>query len=285
MIYVSSTCLKEASIKTAVEKLAEAGFRQIELSGGTHYYPNYLEDLQELKKKYDLSYRLHNYFPPPEKSFVLNLASTDADVLSKSKDMVKRAVDMSVLFGATKYGLHAGFRMSPSASELGQQIQKRKLMSVQEASDKFCAVYKELNLYAENKGVQLYIENNVFSQANFISFQEENPFLVTTSEEYEELQKMQKFPLLLDVAHLKVSCHTHKLDYDDQLRKMIGISDYIHLSDNDRTKDSNEEFFEYSDFFKILAKYDLARYTFTIEVYKDLKVLKDCYKRVEELLE
>ncbi len=49
MIYVSSSCSKQKSIHAAVLELAEKGFRNIELSGGTEYYLGYEKDLSELK--------------------------------------------------------------------------------------------------------------------------------------------------------------------------------------------------------------------------------------------
>ena len=62
MIYVSSTCIKNKLIKDSVESLALAGFTNIELSGGTRYYPDFEKDLLTLQDKYGLNYQLHNYF-------------------------------------------------------------------------------------------------------------------------------------------------------------------------------------------------------------------------------
>ena len=284
MIYVSSTCVKATKIKDAVEALAKSGFRYIELSGGTQFYPGYADDLENLRNKYQLNYRLHNYFPPPEKSFVLNLCSADKDVEAKSFSMVRAAVEMSAKYGAKEYGLHAGFRMSPSSEELGQQIRERRLMDYNSACRKFIDSYKLLNEEALKKGVALYIENNVFSDANFKSFQGENPFLLTTYGEYEELSRMNPFSLLLDVAHLKVSCHTLKLDYVSELRSFLARSDYIHVSDNDRTHDSNNSFSETSDFYQVMKETKLNGKSFTIEVYEDLPVLRDCYERMSKLI-
>ena len=76
MIYISTSCIKNnKKIKTSVEELAINGFSNIELSGGTEPYDQMEYDLLELKDKYNLNYRCHNYFPPPIEPFVLNLAS------------------------------------------------------------------------------------------------------------------------------------------------------------------------------------------------------------------
>jgi sugar phosphate isomerase/epimerase len=75
----------------------------------TQLYDDLLNDLLELKAKYNLTYRCHNYFPPPPKSFVLNLASLDDDIFQMSMDHAKKALELSESLGADKYGLHAGF--------------------------------------------------------------------------------------------------------------------------------------------------------------------------------
>ena len=80
MIYISSSCIKAKTIKESVTILAEAGFKNIELSGGTQYYSSFETDLIKLQDKYGLNYQLHNYFPPPPNHFVLNLASINKDI-------------------------------------------------------------------------------------------------------------------------------------------------------------------------------------------------------------
>ena len=51
MIYISTSCIKADTIKESVISIAKEGFKNIELSGGTKYYPSYETDLMELKNK------------------------------------------------------------------------------------------------------------------------------------------------------------------------------------------------------------------------------------------
>ncbi len=97
MIYISSSCVKRSRISESVEILAENGFLNIELSGGTEYYHGITDDLLRLKKKYSLNYLLHNYFPPPSEHFTLNLASAHEDVVSNSFSLINTAVELSRL--------------------------------------------------------------------------------------------------------------------------------------------------------------------------------------------
>ena len=72
-IYISTGGFKELSADKTSEKFFENGITEIELSGGV-YEPNLIENLSNLINR-GIKFQLHNYFPPPEKPFVLNLAS------------------------------------------------------------------------------------------------------------------------------------------------------------------------------------------------------------------
>jgi sugar phosphate isomerase/epimerase len=283
MIYVSTTCSGKANIKEAVVDLVEAGFTWIELSGGTKYYPSYLEDLRELQQKYNLKYRLHNYFPPPEKPFVLNLASSDDLILERSRKMVKDAIDISVLLKSFQYGLHAGFRISPRVEELGQKILGKTVLPYVETLERFSIEYNQLTHYADSLGVTLLLENNVFSSTNKKSFNGENPFFLTDSADYFEMKRKFSFPLLLDIAHLKVSCHSLSIDFIQELKLLLTETNYVHISDNDGLSDSNKEFSAQSSFFQVLKEQDLRGKTFTIEVYEGLAAVRRCYDLLEAL--
>ena len=112
MIFVSSSCIKNKLIKSSVEELAINGFKNIELSGGTEYYDNFENDLLDLKDKYSLNYRCHNYFPPPKKHFVLNLASLDNISFNNSFEHLKNVISLSKnlaqLFNSSFSGLSSG---------------------------------------------------------------------------------------------------------------------------------------------------------------------------------
>ena len=90
MLYISTSSIKTDKIKTAVEHLIAAGFKNIELSGGTIYYEGWDNDIIDLQEKHGLNLLCHNYFPPPKHDFVLNLASLKDEVFYDSIDHIKR---------------------------------------------------------------------------------------------------------------------------------------------------------------------------------------------------
>lgn len=283
-IFVSSSNIRARKLKDSVQRLAELGFKNIELSGGSAPYPELIPSLLELRDRYGLVYRCHNYFPPPETPFVLNLASDDERTLEQSRNLVRKAIDLSKEFGSTKYGVHAGFRINPRVSELGSKIPMRSLSDYNNAVGRFATELGQLNEYGRVRGVDLYVENNVFSQSNLRSFRGDNPFLLTQSAEVRELRDLVDFKLLLDVAHLKVSCQSIGSDFAVEYLSLIDQSDYIHISDNDGTEDSNCGLIPDTALYEFLKSSQLDGKTFTLEIYGSEGAMQDTFEVLSNLI-
>lgn len=283
MIYISSSCVKNKTIKESVQELVDSGFKNIELSGGTEYYDGFEDDLLKLKKKYNLNYICHNYFPPPKEHFVLNLASLDDEVYDKTFEHLTNAIELSKKLGARKFGFHSGFYIDIKVSEIGKKISKVNLFDKSKSIQRFCDGVKKLQSLSGD--LELYIENNVFSSTNAKTYENDNLFMLTNSSEYQELKNMINFNLLLDVAHLKVSSKTLELDFEEELSYMISQSDYIHISDNDALHDLNHKLQKDSNLVKLLKKQDLKDKDFTLEIYDDMDAIKETYKILQEVIE
>lgn len=281
MIFVSTSCVRSKKIGDSVLKLAQSGFKNIELSGGTEYYDNFENDLIKLKNEFDLSYLIHNYFPPPLEHFVLNLASTDKDIYEKSLSHYRRAIELAENLNIPKYGIHAGYLFDPRVKDLGQIIAKNKMYDRGQAIDNFCLGYNEL--VSLSKTVDIYVENNVVSYNNYQNFGE-NPFLLTDVESYNELKANIDFPLLLDLAHLKVSCNTLNLNFKEQALELINVSNYVHLSNNNGKEDSNKAITKESDIFKLLETLKLEEKTITLEIYEATAQIIRSNKLIEKII-
>lgn len=281
MIYVSTACLKNFATIDAVELLQKNGIRNIELSGCT----NDLEDfdvLIEAKSKYDLNYICHNYFFSTKEDFVLNLASLDDDIYQKTLAYFKNAIKLSNKLNSEKYGLHAGFFIDINVAEIGNKLKQKTLSDKDKLMQRFCYGFNILK--KEAQGLELYIENNVISCGNLKTFNETNPLMLTNYEEYTELKKHISFKLLLDVGHLKVSANSLNLSFEDELDKLIGFSDYLHLSDNDALSDQNKYLTDNGNLLKLLKSYDLRNKIITLEIDGDCKNIKDSYNLMEMLI-
>ncbi|MCK9337534.1 MAG: sugar phosphate isomerase/epimerase [Arcobacteraceae bacterium] len=283
MIYVSSSCVKHKKIKDSVQELANSGFRNIELSGGTEYYDGFEDDLLELKAKYNLNYICHNYFPPPKEHFVVNLASLDDTIYSKTLEHLTNSILLSKLLGSDKFGFHAGSFIDVHVSEIGKKISKTNLYDTQKAIQRFIDGYRLLENIVPN--IKLYIENNVFSKTNYDTYNGKQFFMLCTYEDYIELKQKLEFGLLLDIAHIKVSSNVLGISLETQLKNMLDVSEYIHISDNDGLHDTNHAFGKEADIIKILKQTNnLKEKIFTLEIYEDIATIMKTYKTLQEAI-
>ena len=283
-IFISTSGLKSQRIGDAVRTLANAGFTKIELSGGTNFYLDWYDDLKVLKKEFDLSYRLHNYFPPPAEHFVLNLASSDPRHLDRSRLMIQDAIRFSSELGSTMYGFHAGFLVDAKVSELGNKINVRSQVDREKAVNQFIENYSALSLEAEKVGVSVYVENNVISERNFVSFGGQNLLMLCDSDEFSALNQQTPINLLLDIAHLKVSAQTLGRSFHEEAARLWPESSYLHISDNDGTRDSNEPVDLSSEMYSVIKEFGLKDKEVTLEIYGSLEGMQKTFENMLDIL-
>ena len=284
MAFISSSCVKHQKIYESVRELKDFGFNAIELSGGTKPYAQLLDDLQYAKKEWGIQLLLHNYFPPPETDFVLNLASTNNKIHNLSLEHCKRAIDLSIQLGTGQFGFHAGFFIDIKVEEIGKKLSPSDITDKNEAFDRFCESHEVLKQFA-GSDLKLYVENNVFSISNHESFKGTNPLMLTDLAGFEELKNRIDFNLLLDVAHLKVSCQTLDHNFDNQLEVLFAHSDYIHVSDNDGTHDTNNAFVKDSKLYGQLSDLNWNNKIVTLEVYEPLEKVKESLDTINLILD
>ncbi len=262
MIFVSTGGYKTIPASKICKEMTEVGIKNIELSGGL-YDPNLLNNISKIKNSAVL--QVHNYFPPPEKPFVFNLASLDNEVAKISLNHALNAIYFASLIGSNIYSFHAGFLLDPKPSELGKKIKSRELFNRELSTKIFIDRVNKLAEYAKSLGIYLFIENNVISKKTFEEFQTD-PFLMTTASECREIMRNvpSNVKLLVDVAHLKVSSKSLGFDPKDFLTICDEWIEGYHLSDNDGTRDSNEPISINSWFWPYLKK-NISFYT--LEVY------------------
>jgi|TARA_B100001964_G_scaffold206354_1_gene237366 sugar phosphate isomerase/epimerase len=278
--FVSTGGFKNINAVQMIKKFSENGILKLELSGGK-FSTNIKENLIKLSRKYDL--RIHNYFPPYKKEFIINLASSNKNILNKSIKHVIRAINLAAKMKCKFYSFHAGFRIDPSPKYLGKEFLKTKITKRSTALKIFKNSIFLLENVAKKKGIKLFVENNVITRKNLETFNT-NPVLLTNPIEIANF--FNKIPksvgLLLDVGHLKVSSKTEDFSLSNSMKKLNKYIKGYHLSDNNGLIDSNDSFSCSSWFFKHLKK-NLDCYT--IEVYhKSFKELKKQKKIVETYL-
>ena len=273
MIYISTGGFKHQSASDSVKLLAKNGFLAIELSGGL-FEKNQLKKLKNLQEKYGINFKVHNYFPPPFKPFVFNLASLNKDIAALSIKHAMNAIDYSSELGSGVYSFHAGFLLDPGVSELGKTIPSRSLYDRTEAMNVFIKRVNDLSIYASSKKISLLIENNVVSNSNYKKFSG-NPLLMTSKSEciYVMKNTPDNVNLLVDVAHLKVSSKSLGLDGTSFLAQCKKWIKAYHLSDNNGLEDENKSFDSNSWFWNHITNgldyYSLEVYTPSLNVLHD----------------
>lgn len=286
---MSSSCVKTQYIRQSVEILVNNGFRAIELSGGSEYYPQILQDLLELKEKYNLHFACHNYFPPPAKKgdFVINLASLDSAIFERSLEHLHMALEWSHLLGSKYFGFHAGFFLPLCSNELGisHLEHKHRIYDKDKAMEQFIRGYKVLQENAKKLDITLYIENNVISSIYAKKYNTWDLAMLLCLEDLLNLQKSIDCKLLLDVGHLKVSANTMGRDFINELLGCAQVADYIHLSDNNGLSDENKAISMESEFLPILASFHHSQKHYTLEVYGSLDSIKRSYEVAKKMFE
>lgn len=268
MIYVSTGGFRQESAAQATDRLLQAGIDCIELSGGSHS-KNLLESLKAFKPR--ARFQIHNYFPPPEHPFVLNLGSLDESIGQRSVAHVEKALEWCGALGADRYSFHAGFLLDPKVDQLGRRIAHQQLFDRRESIAVFVERVVRLSKLASQVGVELMIENNVLSAKNAREFSC-NPLLMCDPHECHDVMTMMpdNIGLLIDVAHLKVSANSLAFDpalmFEMCQQRIVGH----HLSDNAGLEDSNLSFTDDAWFWPYISNridyYSIEVYGCTAEV-------------------
>lgn len=233
-VYISSL-----AFKVGVEEMIELAVQNswaLEFSSGLQYR----EDAEQIYLNAPVKKMPHNYFPAPKTPFVLNLASENSTIRNQSIGHCIKGLHLAKQSRSPFFAAHAGFCLDPKPSELGNKIESKTKINRNKNWDFFLESLKEILIVAENLEVDFLIENNVIAPFNIIN--EMNPLLCCDSVDIVELFqsiKHQRFGLLLDTAHLKVSCNTLQRNLSDELSKIYSFIRGVHHSDNEGVIDSN----------------------------------------------
>lgn len=235
-IYVSTIAFSKMNIEDIIA-LAQARNYSLEFSSGLPYIKNIDDIFQNL----GIKKLAHNYFPAPENPFVLNLASSNTEIREKSIKHCLHGLKMSAQSNLPFFSAHAGFCIDPSPNELGSKITYDSKFNKKKHLDLFYKSIEEILHFAEKYNLIFLIENNVIAKFNLTS-NNANPLLCCSSDEIIkvfEFFNSKHLGLLLDTAHLKVSCNTMNLDLEDEVNKLTPFIKCIHHSDNDGLIDNN----------------------------------------------
>ncbi len=273
-IYISSLAFLGQPIEALVA-FCEKEAINLEFSSAMPYH----KDMEQIYKESKFVRMPHNYFPAPEIPFVVNLASANEKIRRTSIDHCKNGLHLAKASASPFYAAHAGFCVDPNPAELGKKIAVPDHLNKEENKKHFIASIEEILILAEDLEMDFFIENNVVAPFNY----DGTNFLLCT--EFEEISWLfetithDRLGLLLDTAHLKVSCQTLGLDLNEEFEKIKPFVKAFHHSDNDGTKDNNlplpEDywFLDYFDEFRNYVHVLEVKSLGMIEIKAQLKLL------------
>jgi sugar phosphate isomerase/epimerase len=236
-LYISTSCIDgERNISSVLRRLASLGILNVELSAP---HPYVLKDdlIKELLywREQGMSFLLHNYFPSPENDFVLNLASFNEDIHFKTVGLVSEALELANIVGSPIYGCHAGYLADAIAQPDGTFSFTGQKESHEKCVEQVAATIKEIftnNIKIPHRGILL---ENLFPLSRNETFS-----LACDPQEIKYLFDFlndSRVGLLLDLAHLELTCQLKQYTVDKALDEIIdSFSDKIleiHLSGHD----------------------------------------------------
>ena len=199
------------------------------------------KDISLIFKKYkELGYKftLHNYFPPPKKSFVLNIASNDSDIIELNRDLVNKALNLSLSAKSPVYAVHAGYLSKATARNDGNFDFDKEEYSYSSALDRSVKFINDISEKFEKNDVKFLIENLFPSVAR-------NSSLFCNYDQIKELidQVPKSIGLLLDLGHMNISSNIMSFDRNKFLEKYLSnFGDRlheVHISENAGLKDEH----------------------------------------------
>jgi len=269
-VYFSTGAFRNNSLVEILNYCVRYGIRNLELSSGVKPAPTYLETLAMFRD--ECQFLVHNYFPPPQIPFVLNLAATDKGTLRQSRDHCRAAIDLCMTLGSPFYSVHSGFALNLTPELLGKPRQQSRLSSEyiikpEIAYETFAESVDYLSRYAESRGVGLLVENNVVTTAH-VTAGKAGALLMVRAEEILRLMADISCPnlgVLVDVGHLKVSANALGYSPDSFISEIRPYIRAFHLSDNDGQTDQNRLVSKSSWFWPAVRQFPDA--TIVLEAY------------------
>ena len=98
-VYISTGGIKKIKILELIKLFNQKKIYDLELSGGERINRKDYKKLINISKNSDINLRPHNYFPPPQRKFVINLASINKKIVSMSLKQIKKSILLTKKMG------------------------------------------------------------------------------------------------------------------------------------------------------------------------------------------
>lgn len=223
-LFLSTTFLaKQTPLLNALQLCEKNGINAVELGSNHSFEATSLEIINQ----FDFDYLVHNYFPIPKKSFVLNIASMDDEIYNKSINHIFNAIDFCDKIGASLYTFHPGFMTDPRGSnqrtenyDFQWEDQKLNLGNYDKAFERMIKAVSKVVDYVKKVSVCIAIETQG-------SVKRKDHLLMQRPDEYYKFFhefSSSDIGVNLNVGHLRLASNAFGFNISDFVNL---VSDYI----------------------------------------------------------
>lgn len=228
-----------AEVLAALDGLALDG---IELGSTHHWQPDMAERVLDVTGRDERSATLftHNYFPPAEHDFVVNIAAADETIRTASVAHAKRCLAMARTIGAEVYTVHPGFLAedadpaeTPDGGAFDFEFRGRRSPHPQ-AFARMIDSLREIITEAERLGVALAVETEG-------SIAKRDVLLLEQPEEFDALFEAIPHGLWMNfnLAHTALAARVHGFSVAEFIARFAPRFKAVELSHNDGSGDQH----------------------------------------------
>lgn len=239
MLFISSTFFNDNILFSDALKLCEQNdLFNIEI-GSNHGYE---DDYSFIKKYNKFNFLIHNYFPIPKKSFVINIASLNDEIRKNSISHIIKAIDFSDEIGSKLYTFHPGFITDPNGANLFKKNydfqwddKELKNSSYKIAFDNLKESLELIIRHAEKRSTSIAFETEG-------SFTKKEHLLMQKPEEYKNLFKTyssEQIGISLNIGHLILASKAFNFNIDDFINLVESYIVSMELSHNNGIEDEH----------------------------------------------
>ena len=208
-IFVSTTFAQDNSkISNVLPLCKKENISMVEL-GSNHVYE---KNFKKIIKKYNFNFIVHNYFPIPKNSFVINIASQNKKIRNLSINHIKKAILFCKSINSKLYTFHPGFISDPISANNSKKnydfiwSNKTQKSNYNIAFNLMLEALKKIVAFAKKNNVKIAIETEG-------SFEKKNFLLMQTPKEYKKLFlhfKPRDLGINLNIGHLNLASRAFK---------------------------------------------------------------------------
>lgn len=272
----------QSPVRQAIGMLKSIGVCNIEL-GSIHCYE---EGLISFLKQQGSNYLMHNFFPPPQERFILNIASVDEGVRRKSLDFIRNSVDVAEEIGCRIYTIHPGFISDPEAESASLDNYDFQFASStlskelrQKSWDNFFASLIDISFYVKGKKITVALETQgSVSKKDFMLFSTLKDFFSFLND-----SRADNIGVNLNLAHLNLSSKAWGYDMFRAIDMLKPRIKAVEVSHSDSSRDSHQALAKdgwyidllRDDFFKTVAVIFEGRDLSLTKVEQSYQILND----------